>query len=306
MGSLIRRSKLILPVNIPRFVEKAHLRGADAIVLDLEDAVPPTEKSAARRLVRGAIALVGRGGAEVFVRVNNDPALLAADLEASVHDGLQGVVFPKTESAEQVAQLDAELARLEQSRGLSAGQVEIALNVESPLGILNLEAIVPASPRVQTVTLGMEDYWRELDVEPSADGVELLFPLSRVVTVCKALHRHPMGLLGSIANFRDLQAYERAASRARDLGCVGASGIHPDQIAVLHRVFSPAPERVAHARRVVEAFEEGTRRGTASVNVDGAMVDIPVYQRALRILDHALAVAEVERRKADALARNIH
>jgi citrate lyase subunit beta/citryl-CoA lyase len=304
MSPLIRRSTLILPVNIQRFVEKAYLRGADAIMLDLEDAVPLKEKDAARRLVRDSIPLVARGGAEVFVRVNNDPAMLALDLEASVHPGLNGICFPKTESAEQVARMDAELARLERDRGIPSGRIELAVLIESPRGVVHLETIAAVSPRVRTISLGPEDYWLELGVEPSADGIELLYALSSVVTVCKASGIAPMGLLGSIANFRDLQAFEQAAARARDVGCAGASCIHPDQVAVLHRVFSPAPERVAYARKATAAFEEGVQRGTASVNVDGAMVDTPVYVRARRILEHAAAIAEVEKRKADALARS--
>jgi citrate lyase subunit beta/citryl-CoA lyase len=304
MALLIRRSKLILPANIPRFIEKAHLRGADAVMLDLEDAVPPAEKEAARRLVPSSIGQVGRGGAEVFVRVNNDPALLGADLEAAVRAGLQGICLPKTESADQVAALDAEIARLERAAGIPSGQIEIAAVIESPLGIVRLEGIVAASPRTRTISLGPEDYLMALGVEASAEGTELLYALSRIVTAARAFDRHPMGLLGSIGNFRDLPRYERAASRARDLGCVGASCIHPDQVAVLHRVFSPSPERAAWARRVAEAFEEGLRRGTASVSVDGAMVDPPVYRRALRILEQVAAIDAVERRKADALARH--
>jgi citrate lyase subunit beta/citryl-CoA lyase len=109
-----------------------------------------------------------------------------------------------------------------------------------------------------------------------------------------------MGLLGSIAEFRDLQGFEHAAARARQLGCEGASCIHPDQVPVLNRVFSPPPE---NARRAVEVFEEGVRRGTASVNLDGKMVDIRVYNRSKRILQRAEAIAAVERRKAEALAR---
>ncbi len=146
MDLLIRRSTLILPINIPRFVEKAYLRGADAVMLDLEDAVPPAEKQAARQRIRDGLALVARGGAETFVRVNNDPALLTADLEASVHPGLQGICLPKTESAAQVAALDAGIADLERTRDLAVGQVEIALLIETPVGIMNLEAIAAASP----------------------------------------------------------------------------------------------------------------------------------------------------------------
>ena len=111
-----------------------------------------------------------------------------------------------------------------------------------------------------------------------------------------------MGLLGSIAGFRDLGAFEQAASRARDLGCVGASCIHPDQVAVLNRVFSPPPEKVERARRTADAFEAGLRNRTASVSVDGAMVDTPVYRRAKHILEQAAAVVALENRKAAALA----
>jgi citrate lyase subunit beta/citryl-CoA lyase len=113
-----------------------------------------------------------------------------------------------------------------------------------------------------------------------------------------------VGLLGSIAGFRDLAAFEAAATRGRSLGCEGAGCIHPEQVVVLNRVFSPDPERVQYARRAVDAFEEGLRQGTASVNLDGKMVDVPVYRRAQIILERAQAIAELERAKAEALARN--
>ena len=303
MNLLIRRSTLILPVNIPRFVEKAYLRGADAVMLDLEDAVPLKEKDAARRLVRDSLSVVARGGADTFVRVNHDVALLSDDVEASVHPGLNGICFPKTESAEEVQCLDAQIGDLERRRGIAAGRIELALLIESPRGLLNLEAIATASARIRSISLGPEDYCLTLGVEPSADGMELLYGVSKVVTVCKAAGISPMGLLGSIAGFRNLAAFERVAARARDLGCVGASCIHPDQVAVLNRVFSPPPEKVEYARAAVEAFEDGLRRGTASVNAAGAMVDTPVYRRAKHILEQATAIAKVEKRKAEALAR---
>ena len=298
-----RRSSLILPVNVPRFVEKAALRGADAVVLDLEDSVPPAEKANARRLVRDALALAGRGGAEVVVRVNNDPALLWDDVDAAVHPGLDGLALPKAESPEQIQELVNRLEALERRRGIEPGHVRLSLAVETPRGLLRAEAIAASSPRVATMGVGVEDYCLELGVEPSPDGVELLYAVSRVVTICKAVGVQPTGLLGSIADFRDLAAFEGAARRARQLGCEGAGCIHPDQVAVLNRVFSPDPAKVEHARRVAAAFEDGLKRGTASVNLDGKMVDIPVYKRAEVILARARAVAETERRKAEALAR---
>ncbi|RPI09871.1 MAG: CoA ester lyase [Zetaproteobacteria bacterium] len=304
-GPLIRRSTLILPVNVPRFVEGAHRRGADAIMLDLEDAVPLQEKDPARRLIREAVSLASRGGAEIFVRVNHDPAHLARDLEASVHADVDGVCFPKTESAREVEHLEAQIADVERIRGIAPGRIEIAPLIESPRGVLNLESIANASRRVRTIALGPEDYCLALGVEPSSDGAELHYALSRLVTACKAVGIAPLGLMGSIAGFRDLAAFERAASRARDLGCVGASCIHPDQVAVLNRGFSPPAVAVDRARRAVEVFEAGLRNGTASVSVDGAMVDTPVYRRAQQLLDRAAAIADVEARKASALARLI-
>jgi len=299
-----RRSSLILPVNVPRFVEKAYVRGADAIVLDLEDSVPTQEKASARTLVRDSLALAGRGGAEVLVRVNNDPALLADDIDASVHPGLDGLSIPKAESAAQIHDIVARIERLEGARGLTPRHLRLSLAIETSRGLLAVEEIARSSDRIATMSIGVEDYCLELGVEPSADGLELLYPVAHLVTVCKAVGVQPTGLVGSIADFRDLDTFERAAQRARQLGCEGAGCIHPDQVAVLNRVFTPDPAKVEHARRVVEAFEDGVRRGTASINLDGKMVDVPVYKRAQVVLARARVVADTERRKAEALRRS--
>jgi citrate lyase subunit beta/citryl-CoA lyase len=298
-----RRSALILPINVPRFVERAHLRGADAIVLDLEDAVPPAEKASARKLIPGALRQVARGGGEVAVRVNNEPGLLDDDIDAAVHPGLDTIAFPKAESADQIRAVVARIEGLERRRGLTPGHVRLSLAIETPRGLLAAREIAAASDRIATMSVGVEDYCLELGVEPSPDGMELLYAVSTIVTICKAVGITPTGLVGSIAGFRDLAVFEGAAARARQLGCLGAGCIHPDQVRVLNRVFSPDPAKVEHAERVVAAFEEGVRRGTASVNVDGRMVDVPVYKRALVVLDRARAVAETERRKTEALRR---
>jgi citrate lyase subunit beta/citryl-CoA lyase len=303
MTTHARRSSLILPVNQPRFVERAYTRNADAIVLDLEDSVPEAEKANARALVKDAIPLAARGGAEVSVRVNNEPGLLHADIEAAVHPGLDNLSIPKAESAEQIRDLTALVERLERARGLPVGQVRFALAVETPAGLLATRELATASARVRSMSVGVEDYCLALGVEPSADGTELLYAVSFLVTICKAVGLEATGLVGSIAGFRDLATFEAAATRARQLGCVGAGCIHPDQVTVLNRVFTPDPDKAEYARRVVEAFEDGVRKGTASVNLDGKMVDVPVYKRALVILERARAVAATERRKADALAK---
>jgi citrate lyase subunit beta / citryl-CoA lyase len=303
-ASFARRSSLILPVNVRRFVEKAYDRGADAIVLDLEDSVPTQEKASARQLVKDALPLAGRGGAEVLVRVNNDPALIADDIDAAVHPGLDGLSIPKAEAAAQIHAIVAQVERLEKSRGIAPGHLRLSLALETPRGFLAAEEIARSSDRIATMSIGVEDYCLELGVEPSADGIELLYPVAHLVTVCKAVGVQPTGLVGSIAGFRDLAVFEQAAQRARQLGCEGAGCIHPDQVTVLNRVFTPDPAKVEHARRVVEAFEDGVRRGTASVNLDGRMVDVPVYKRAQVVLARARVIEETERRKAQALARS--
>ena len=303
MNKSLHRSMLILPVHVRHFVEKAHLRGADAVVLDLEDAVPPTEKEAARAFIKESVRLVGRGGADPLVRVNSDPALLFDDLAASVCSGLHGIFLPKVESTDDISRVAKRLEELEQANGLPLGKIKLSIHIESPAGLLRMQEIAPASPRIESVSIGMDDYRLELGVEPSEDGIEMLFPLSLMVTVCKAYGVSPLGILGSVARVRDVDGFERAAERARQLGCVGAFCVHPDQVAVLNRVFSPSPRDVEHARRVVAAFEEGAKIGRAAVNLDGGMVDTPIYKRAQAVLDRLGAIAAAERRKMEALQK---
>lgn len=299
----VQRSTLSVPVNITKFVEKAHLRGADAIMLDLEDAVPLAEKEKARTLIKGAIPLVARGGASVVVRINKEPELISDDVDASVHPGLNGIVLPKAETPEDVHNLERRVEQLESDRGIENGHVKFHVLIETPRGLLGVEDIAASSKRIRSMAVGMEDYCMELGVEPSPDGIEIFYAVSRVVTVCKALGIKPSGLLGSIGNFGDLEGFEFSANRARQVGCEGAACIHPNQVAVLNRVFSPPPEKIDYARRIVEAFESGVDSGTASVNVDGKMVDIPIYYRARTILEKAEAIEALEQKKAEALAK---
>ncbi len=304
MSGFVQRSMLIMPLNVPRFVEKAYLRNADAILLDLEDAVPPTEKEQARQAVKEAIPSAARGGADVLVRVNNDREMLDEDLDASVFPDLHGIFLPKVESAGQVTKLEAAITELEESRGITPGTVKIAIHVESPLGILKCEEIAAAGSRTESMSLGTDDYCLEMGVRPSPDAVELFYPLSLLATVSKAGGIAPLGIMGSVAEFSDLGAFERAALRSRDLGFVGAYCIHPGQVPILNRVFAPAAERVYEARRVIEAFERALDEGRAATSLDGRMIDTPIYKQALQIVARADAVAQKEAIKADALARH--
>ncbi len=303
MTRVVQRSMLILPAHVRRFVEKAYLRGADAIVLDLEDAVPPAQKANARSFVREGIAVAGRGGADVLVRVNNEPDLLGADLDAAVYPGLHAVFMPKVESAGDLVDLEARIAKLERERCLAPGTVRLSAHIESPKGLLNVQEIAEASPRTESMSLGVDDYCLQMGVEPSEDAEELLFPLTMLAIACKAAGISPMGVLGTVAAFKDSGGFQRAAERALRLGCTGAYCIHPDQVPILNSVFAPREEKVGQARRIVAAFEQGVKEGRAAVSLDGRMVDTPIYKRAKIVIERADAIAEKERRKSEALAR---
>jgi len=299
----IQRSMMILPVHIRRFVEKAHLRGADAIVLDMEDAVPAAEKENARRLVPEAIALVSRGGADVLVRVNNEPELLGPDLAAAVCPGLHAVFLPKTEIADDVRFVEQRISGLERERGIEPGSVKISLHIESPRALLKIVEIVSAGSRIESVSIGVDDYCLQMGVEPSAEASELFLAFSMMATACKAFGVNPIGVLGTVATFQDTVGSQRAPEMPLGLGSTGGYCVHPGQVTVLNQVFTPAVEKVEHARRVIAAYEDALKQGKGAISLDGRMVDAPIYKQSRRIAVLADAIAARERRKAQALAR---
>jgi len=303
MNQTLQRSTLIIPINNQRFVEKAHLRGADAIMLDLEDSIPWVEKENARKMIHSVLPIVTKGGVPVYIRINKNTELMYKDLKFSIYPGVTGICIPKVESAQEIRDLEKLVETFEKEAGLKPGSILFDLLIESPLGIINLVEISNTSSRTQSITLGPEDYCRELGVEPSVDGIELIHPLAQIVTICKARGIIPHGLLGSIGEFRDLVKFEHYAQRAKQMGCEGATCIHPDQVKILNQVYSPDPTKVEHARKVVDVFEEGLKKGTASVSVDGQMVDIPVYNRAKTLLSKQQEISELEQRKLEALKR---
>jgi citrate lyase subunit beta/citryl-CoA lyase len=299
---LVRRSSLIFPVNVQRFVDKAYLRGADCIVMDLEDSVPDGEKEAARGLIRDCIPVVGKGGGDVAVRINRPIEQATEDLEASVWPGLACVALPKVESAEEVRIRDGIIADLERSRGIAEGTVQMAVAVETALGVVRAFEIASASPRIVTIGVGAEDLTQEMGVQTTVEGRELWYARSKVLTDAYAAGVQPMGLVGvEPFTWREPEKVYEAAVNSRKLGYKGAQSIHPAPIQYLNEGFSIPPEEVAYMKRALEAFEEGMRSGTASVSVDGRMIDIASAERCRRILTRADAIADMNRRKEEAL-----
>ena len=165
IAEIVRRSSLIMPVNQPRFVERAFARGADAIVLALEDSVSPREKARARTMVKDAIPIAALGGADVFVRINKATELMLEDLDAAIHPGLTGLSVPKAESAAEMHMLDELVGYWEQRRGLPAGSVQYTMAMETAKGILRAEEIAVASPCIACIGAGPEDLALDLGIE---------------------------------------------------------------------------------------------------------------------------------------------
>lgn len=279
------RSLLFLPAHVPRFVEGAHKRGADALILDLEDAVPAGEKAAARAALPASIPAVGRDGATAMVRVNHGLRMLARDLEAAVVPGLAALVLPKVEEAGFVREVAEAISELETERTMTPGSVRLVLQVETPAAFPRLDAIATADPRVAAITLGPEDYAAAMGGVPDPDT--LLAPSYAVLRAARAAGIVPLGFIDSISAYADLDAFAATVARARRFGFRGAMAVHPAQVPLLNAGFGPTADEVAWARRVMAGDAAARAEGRGAFELDGRMVDAPVVRRAVDILGSA-------------------
>jgi citrate lyase subunit beta/citryl-CoA lyase len=277
------RSLLYVPASADRFVAKAHERGADAIILDLEDSLPADGKDAARAALATAVPAVGRAGAVVFVRVNSEPERLDLDAEAACRAGAAGLFVPKVQSPDTLLRLAERLTPLERELGRLA--LRFVPLVEDPGAILDARAIAAASPRVLAIATGGEDLATAMDAEPSADMLRL--PKLLVHLAAKAAGILSFGLLRSIADYGDKDAIAASAREARALGFDGASCIHPAVVPILNDAFSPSPAALDKARRMVAAFDAAATEGRGAFVFDGQMVDLPIVDRARRLIARA-------------------
>lgn len=269
------RSLLYLPANAERFVAKAHTRGADAVILDLEDAVEEGSKDAARAALADAVPMVGQGGAHVFVRVNSGPRM-GADARAAAGAGATGLLLPKVANPSAVEALVAELP--------DAPDMPVLAIVEDAAGLLDARAIA-AHGSVFALSLGAEDFATATGARPLPDVLRL--PKLMVHYAAKAEGKLSLGMLRSAVEFTDTDALIAAADEAARFGFDGATCIHPTAVPILNAAFAPAPEQVAHARRIVQAAETAGAQGRGAFVLDGEFVDLPVLNRARRVLEKA-------------------
>ncbi|MEO7132949.1 MAG: CoA ester lyase [Vicinamibacterales bacterium] len=288
-------SLLFVPADTDRFLAKAGQRGADALILDLEDAVAPPAKAAARANLAAFVPrLQAEAGVPIYVRVNNEPDLLAADLEAAIGADADGLLFPKVETPEQVVRLDADMRRLEGSqgeRGRPLNGIRVIALLESPLAICNALAIARSSPRLSALLFGTEDFGAASGIESTPEGMAI--PAQLMALAAAAAGLQPLGLPGTVAEFTDLDAYRAVAMKARRIGMRGSICIHPAQVPVINEVFGGTAEEADRARRLLEVFDASVAAGRGAVAHEGRMIDEPIAIRARRFLQRYEALQAV-------------
>lgn len=285
------RSILFVPANVPKFVEKATQRGADAILLDLEDAIAPDQKHAAREILPGAIAAVSEGRSDVGVRINRPLGLAIRDIEVAVEPAVSFLALPKVESAEHVRLLEEAVEDVERTKGIEPGRTRFLVNIESASAYFQMLQIASAHPRVVAMALGSEDFSSSCGFEPS--GESLFGPKQAALIAARAAGIQPVGFLGSVANVGDIESFRQVIRRSRQFGFTCGYAVHPTQVAVLNEEFSPSSSEIKDARALVEAADA---HSAGAFSFKGMMVDKPIIERARAILHRADHVARMSAR----------
>jgi citrate lyase subunit beta / citryl-CoA lyase len=279
------RSLLYVPATRESFVAKAHSRGADAIILDLEDAVAPAEKPAARAALGRAVPVVRQGGADVCVRINRPLRMAALDIDAAVAAGADVLVLTKLMGPDHVRLLAEMTGESEAAHGVPVGRTRFIGLVETAQALAAMEAIARADARMVALGAGGEDLATDLGMEPTPDA--LYVPKMLAVLAARAAGILPLGFIGTVAGISDLDGYRAMLRRSRALGFACASCVHPAQVPVVNEEYGARPEEVERARRMVVAFEAALAQGIGAVTFEGQMIDEPVVERARRLLARA-------------------
>lgn len=289
--SLLYRSRLVIPINVDKFVEKAQSRGADMLVLDLEDSIPMEEKEEARKKVRSSIEKIKNGNSRIYVRVNSEQDFLFKDVFHSIWQGVSGIVLPKIENKEQIVEVDHWIRVLENERKLPDFSIAISLVVETSTGLKNLDSILSSSKRIDTVTLGTEDYAQDIGMVLNEESNAYLDSARmHIINMANAYNIIPLGMTSSMTDYTHLETFKKVAKISYSIGFQGSSCIHPTQVPILNESYIPDTKQVGHAKEVIQAFEKSLSENRASSSLNGKMIDYPHYNQAkktLRIYEQA-------------------
>ncbi|MEM7426191.1 MAG: aldolase/citrate lyase family protein [Pseudomonadota bacterium] len=284
------RSFLFVPVLEERFLAKAAERGADAVILDLEASIIASRKAEAREALPAAIDRLAAQGQDVVVRVNMLWRNALADLEEAIRPGVKAIVLPGCSSAAQTQAVDAIIAELEDEAGLEPQGVGLIPLIETAAGVVAAAEIAAAAERIVALTFGVEDYLA--DMETHAHPEFLATAGLSIAHAARAAGKAPLVVPETIADLQQLDAFETAALKGRAMGSVGGFAVHPVQVEILNRVFSPTHEEIEWASRVVAAAEEGAAAGRGAISLDGRMIDLPIERRARKLLARAAALKD--------------
>jgi citrate lyase beta subunit len=282
-----RRALLYVPGDDLHKIQKAATLGVDCVCLDLEDAVAPDRKKAARATVAEALRRVDFASAEVLVRVNsfNETHLASEDLQAVLPARPHGIVLPKVETNEPLLQAGEIIAQVERRFSWPSGSIVVLAMIETARGILSLERIASGSPRLQALVFGGEDFLTDVGARRTPERLEVFHARSQVVLHAAANDLQAIDMI--YVDFHDIEGLQREAVQAAQMGFSGKQVIHPAQVQPVQAAFTPAPDEIAWAERVITAFNEHQRAGRGVFAMDGRLVELPHLKAAQRILERA-------------------
>ena len=284
------RSVIFVPGNRANMLERAIDFKADVIMVDLEDSVPPGEKAAAREVAREWVPKLAGKGRRVMVRLNSlDTGLTQDELAAVIGPHLAGISIGKAQTVWDLHDVDRIIGPLESAAGLPTGQIKIIPWIENARAVLTAYQLATASPRIDAIAFGAEDYTDDMGVQRTDTSEEIYFARATVAVAAR------IGSLDTpFVGFRDPDGFRRDIETSRRLGYTGRFAIHPSQIEIINEMFGPSLEEVAYARRVVEAWDQAEAQGRGSLSLDGRMIDVPVVKRAQNLLALAERIQQAD------------
>jgi citrate lyase subunit beta/citryl-CoA lyase len=288
MDKKLRRAMMFMPGNNPAMLQNAGIYGADTVIFDLEDAVAISEKDAARHLVHNAIKYI-KYPCEVAVRVNHIQTPYGIDdLNVVLAAQPDLIRLPKAELPGDIAAVDAIISEAEQRYGFAAGSIRMMAAIETAKGLRNAYEIATASPRMEAIAIGGEDFIADLKTTRSKDGKELFVARSQLLLAARAAGIDAIDTVFSDIN--DEETFIAEVQLIKQLGFDGKSVINPSQVRIVHQIFTPGEKEIAHAQRVIAAYKAAAERNSGVINLDGKMIDTPMVLRAERVLAYARSV----------------
>ncbi|MGL4992349.1 MAG: citrate (pro-3S)-lyase subunit beta [Sarcina sp.] len=284
----LRRTMMYVPGSNPGMMKDAHIYGADSIMFDLEDSVAVNEKDSARLLVFNALRTLDYEGTELVVRINGlDTPYGLDDLEAMVRAQPNVIRLPKTETAQDVIDVENEIARIEKEAGIPVGKTKMMAAIESALGVINAYEIATASDRLMGIAIGAEDFVTDMRTTRSLEGIELLTARSQVLLAARAAKIYAFDTVFSDVN--NEEGFINETTLIKQLGFDGKSVINPRQVDPVHKIYTPSTKEINKAINIINASEEAKKRGSGVVSLNGKMIDKPIIARAERTIMFAKA-----------------